>query len=164
MAKWNDPKLISSSSKYLKLHEGENKIRIVSEAGVMGKHWIEKKTIICIGKDEGCSGCETGNDPKPVWLCYVIDRTDNKIKLAEFGYTIIQQIQKLAQSEEYKFDVIPPYDITIVKTGSGLETEYTVIASRKDTPLTAEEEFEIKRLTPIEDMIKKKKQSAQEPF
>lgn len=165
--RWNDPKLISSSSKFLRLKQGENKVRLVSEVGVMGKHWDNRKMVgVCIGKDEGCPHCAEGNDPKPVWLCWAIDRIDSKIKQLEMGYTIIQQLQKLAQSKEYGFTESPPYDITIIKTGEGLDTEYTVIASRQDTELTPEEIEKVQDLTPIKDIIEKRKKITEEnePF
>ena len=166
--KWNDENLVPETSKFLKLKQGENKVRIVSEVGVFGKHWIDKKTIICVGKDKGCHMCVAGNLPKPQWLCWAIDRADNKIKQWEMGYTIIQQIQKLAQSEEYGFDDLPPYDITVIKQGEGLETEYSVIAARKDTPLTEVEQDEIENLPAIPEILEKKKKPSEttslEPF
>ena len=165
MVSWDDPNIISSSEKFLKLKQGENKIRIVSEAGVFGKHWVNKKTTICIGKEDGCMGCEAGNESKPAWLCWVISRSDGKIKQMEIGYMIVKKINALAQTDEYKFSEIPPFDLTIIKSGEGLDTEYDVVASRKDTPLTDTEKAEIEGLTPIAEIIEKKKKIASdEPF
>lgn len=160
--KWNSTNLTSSSSKYLKVRQGKNKIRIVSEVGVYGTHWKEGKTTVCIGKDKGCYLCAEKSEVKGRWTCWVIDRTDGKIKQFDMGYTIIQQIQKLAQSDDYSFETIPSYDMEITKTGEGLETEYTVIPARQDTPLTDEEKEQIEGLASVDELIEKKKIA--EPF
>ncbi|MEW6687264.1 MAG: hypothetical protein AB1393_13845 [Candidatus Edwardsbacteria bacterium] len=148
------------------MKHGENKIRIVSEAEPYGKHYNPetKKTLVCIGKDKGCEGCQQGNKPRVQWLLWVIDRTDNKIKMLEIGYSILQQISKLAQSQEYGFEIIPNYDITITKEGEGLETEYTVIPARKDTLLIEVEREEIENLESPIEIIRKKKEKLEEPF
>lgn len=164
--KWTDKNLMPQG-KFLKLKQGENKLRIVSEVEVYGKHYSTAggKAITCIGKDKGCMGCDAGNESKPQWSCYAIDRTDEKIRIWEFGYTIFQKIQKLAKSAEYGFENLPNYDITITKEGEGLDTEYDVIPSRKDIALTEEEKEAIAVLIPIADIIaKKKKITEEEPF
>lgn len=126
-------------------------------------------SLICIGKEEGCIMCNEGQEwkdklkeaksvasynkkdlaeleskvknylPRATFLRWVIDRTDNQVKLLRYGSTIQSQIADLAKSVEYGFDVIPNYDMTITKKGQGFDTEYTVMASRKDTELTQEE-------------------------
>lgn len=166
--KWNDPKIISTSEGYLRLKPGENRLRIVSDAEVLAKHFdpVQKKTTVCIGKEKGCKGCEENNKPRVQWVCWAIDRRDERIKLFEAGYSIIQQVTKLAQTEEYGFETIPSYDITIMKEGEGLETEYSVIPARKDTPLTDNEKDQISELQPIAEIVEQKKKRVleEEPF
>lgn len=157
MAKWNDPALIPpTGGGYLKLKQGENKIRIVSEAVIYGKHYINDKYVICAGK-EICEACQEGDKPKPAWLFWVIDRTDNQFKLFEAGYQIIKQIQNLAKGAEYGFSDIPSYDMFIQKEGEKLTTEYTVTPARKDTALTVEEIEKIKGLKSPAEIIEEKK-------
>lgn len=166
MAKWTDPNLIppSGGGSYLKLKHGENKIRIVSEAEVFGKHFKNKKSTVCLGKEE-CDLCQEGDKPKPSWLMWVIDRTDGNLKMLEAGYQIISQIQKMAQSSEYGFEDLPNYDIIIQKEGEALETEYTVTPARKDTELTIEERKNISELkSPALIIEDKKKGVLKEPF
>ena len=158
MGRWNDPNLIPpSGGGYLKLKQGENKIRIISEAEVFGKHFKHKKSTICIGKDEGCELCQEGDKPKPSWLMWVIDRADNQIKMFEAGYMVVSQIQKLAQSSEYGFGGLPGYDMFIQKEGESLETEYTVTPARKDSELTEEEKESIAALKSPETIVEEKK-------
>ena len=164
--KWNDKDLIPpSGGGYLKLKPGENKIRIVSEAEVFGKHFKNKKYMgICIGKED-CEFCIEGDKSKPSWLLWVIDRADNQIKMFEAGYMIISQIQTLAKSSEYGFESLPAYDIFIQKDGESLETEYTVTPARKDTELAEEEKEDISALkSPALIIEDKKKGVLKEPF
>lgn len=165
MAKWNDPNLIPpSGGGYFKLKQGENKIRIVSEAEVFGKHFVNKRSSVCMGKED-CPYCIDGDKSKPSWLMWIIDRTDNQIKMFEAGYQIIKQIQKMAQGTEYGFDALPAYDMYIQKEGESLETEYTVTPARKDSPLTEEEKENITTLkSPSKIVEDKKKGALKEPF
>ena len=143
---------------------GENRLRILTEFQAFGEHPIEGKTKkefrthICIGKDEGCQYCAQGLKVKVQFLGWVIDRKDNQIKLAQFGYKIIEGIGMLAKSEEYGFEFLPSYDIIIMKDGEGLETKYTINAARKDTPLTPEEEQGRDKCQLVEDIINKMKE------
>ena len=116
---------------YLKLEPGENPIRIVS-------HFLENLREY-----------EDGSK-KLQWSCYVLDRTDNELKIAAFGKSIMKQIQELAMSAEYGYDDLPPYDMTISRTGTGMETRYAVLAARKDVPLTQEEQETIREAKSLE--------------
>ncbi len=147
---------------WLRLKEGKTKVRLVSECEPIGKHWNQKtkKSKICIGKDKGCLECQSDNKPKVQWVVWVIDRTDNNTKLATFGWQIVEQLKQLAMNEEYAFDVIPEYDITITKTGEGLETEYSIIADRKNIPLTEEETMNIEALKSVEKIVHEMKEKA----
>ena len=132
-------------SDWLNLQQGVNKIRIVSPFLDYGSHFnpTERKSLVCIGKDKGCPECAKGNTPRVQFLGWVIDRNDNKVKLLRIGYQIYKAISDLANSEEYGFESVPSYDITINKSGEGLDTEYSVIAARNNTELTDEEKTEV---------------------
>jgi len=142
---------------YFKPKDGANKIRIVSEIMDYGSHFIkeEKKSHICLGAED-CRYCKAGEKPKLRYLCWIIDRADNQIKLYEFGHSILKQLVGLAKNEEYEFEVLPPYDITITKKGVDLNTEYTVVAARNNTPITEEEQTLIDSLELIPSLINSK--------
>lgn len=146
------------------LETGDNKVRVISEYEVLAKHWGgNKKSTVCVGKDHGCIFCnvEKGEQPaKPTvkFLMWVIDRRDGKFKIAELGWTVVKAIGDLQMDEEYAFTELPEYDINIKKTvkGSGTQpsdTEYTVIPSRTNKPLTPEETAQLKDLTPIKEVV-----------
>jgi hypothetical protein len=67
-------------------------------------------------------------------------------------------------SEQYRFDNLPPYDVTINKKGSGLETEYKVLPDRTDTPLTEKEMALIMALEPLEKVVGKDAEDGPLPF
>ena len=142
---------------YFKPKDGANKIRLVSEIMDYGSHFIkeEKKSHICLGA-ESCKYCRAGEKPKLRYLCWIIDRADNQIKLYEFGHSILKQLLALAKDGEYGFEVLPPYDVTITKKGVDLNTEYTVIAARNNTPITEEEQVQIDDLELIPSLINAK--------
>jgi len=129
---------------WMTLEDGDNKVRIVSEFIDYGSHFNQetKKSVICVGK-ENCIPCQQGDKPRVQYLGWIIDRKDKKLKLIHIGHQIFKQIGEYAMNEEYAFDSIPGYDITIRKSGQGLKTEYTVIPARKNTDLTEEEKLMI---------------------
>lgn len=163
---------------WMKLETGDNKVRIVSEFEPLAKHFMGKgsKPQTCIGYDKGCLQCQEmksfdeahKNDTEPVknphkpsvkFLMWVIDRKDGAAKIGEFGWTVIKALSDLGEDEEYAFNKetgLPEYDINIKKvvtnpTPSG--TEYSVVPSRANKPLTAEEVAIIKALKPIKQVV-----------
>lgn len=133
-------------SQFMKLVEGENKIRLVSEAEEFISEYNGKQSTRFVAN--------------------VIDRADGAIKPFTFGSQIMGQLAALANGSEYGFDSLPPYDIIIHKTGSGMATEYKVTPSRKDVALTNEEEKAIAELKPVSEMAQKlsKKSDQQVPI
>jgi len=141
---------------WLKLQDGDNKLRIVSDFEAFGNHYIRETgdAGICIGKEKGCRFCAVGDKPKVNYLCWVIDRKDSKVKLFKFGYSVYEQLVNMAQSDEWGFiSEVMPYDITIKKTGSNLSTKYQVMGSPKILPITEEEEKSIKENKSIADVV-----------
>ncbi len=136
---------------WMNLEQGVNKIRIVSDFVDYGVHSIETivkggkkkfQSVVCIGKDL-CEYCLSGDKAKVQFLGWVIDRKDGEVKLLRIGWKIWQQISALAENEDYGFETTPDYDITINKKGEGLNTTYSVIASRESTELTEEEKTKV---------------------
>ena len=140
-------KKYGGNSDWLVPKVGDNKVRLVTNFIDYGNHYIEeeKKSYICIGKEEGCAYCHEGLTPSPQFLGWVIDRTDNKLKLFRIGYQIASQIAAFKKSEEYSFDELPPYDMIVHRDGEGKGTKYTVIAARENSELTKEEKFDIEQ-------------------
>jgi hypothetical protein len=66
---------------------------------------------------------------------------------------IIKQLKALAVDEQYMFDTIPPYNVTIKKEGQKLDTTYTVLPDRVDTPITEQEQALIAKLKSPEEIV-----------
>ena len=151
---------------WLKLEDGDNKIRIVSEFFDFAEHFIksENKSYTCLGKKGNCKYCESGLKPTVKFLGWVLDREDGAVKLLRVGYMIYKQIGALAMSDEYGFDGVPEYDITIKKSGKELGTEYQVLPARKNTELTKDEEKLVKEKTKKtpEEIVEKMKEKVSE--
>lgn len=129
---------IKSDGIFYELEQGANKLRLVSEFAI--------RSVLFPGKTE----------PALRYCVWVIDRKDNTIKFAEFGKQITKQLQEFATNPEYAFDVIPSYDITINRTGTGqFDTKYSVLPDRKDTPLTEEEKKQISELMKPSEFLAK---------
>src|SRR5262245_28795709 len=124
------------SGDYLKLREGANRMRLVSE---------------CLPHQGEYKGTKNFK-----WLCYVIDRTDGKAKPFFMPHTIYKQIEALQMNPDYGFEDVPmPYDLTVNAKGAGTkEVEYSVIPARKETPITALESLEIGKLKSLGDLQK----------
>ncbi len=101
---------------------------------------------------------------KVQFLVWVIDRSDAKVKMLRYGAMIQKQISELSKSEEYGFDDLPKYDLTITKSGKGLETEYGVMPARQDSPLTQEEKNAVTdKVKPVKEIIDAMKNKVQNP-
>lgn len=139
-----------SNGDFLRLEEGDNKLRIVSEFAPRVTHF---KKGACT-QDENCPHCNTGDKPTYKFLCHVIERKTGLFKIAEFGITIIKQLKQLSVDSEYKFTIIPKYDINIKRVGKDKETVYTVVPSREDTAITPEEQKIIDGLKSPAEIVK----------
>jgi hypothetical protein len=148
---------------WFKPEQGDNRVRIVSEFADYGNHFdsVAKKSVICTGSAT-CpiclaaikAGTYQDNKPKVQFLGYVIDRKDDKIKMYRMSWSVFNALNELSMNSEYAFDGIPPYDITINRKGTTKnDTEYKVIASRNNTPLTADEMSAITELKPAQDVL-----------
>lgn len=144
---------------FFKPQPGANKIRIVSEIQDFGAHFSKRfnKSFICSGTSD-CIFCKDPKEEKPKlrYLCWIIDRADGEIKLYEFGHSVFKQLVSLAKDPDYAFEFTPDYDITINKTGNGMDTEYAVVAARTNSELTNEEKLAIDEKDSITDVLLKR--------
>lgn len=129
-----ESKGVLGSGDYLKIQEGDNKLRLMSE---------------CLEHPGEYQG-----KPTFKWLCYILDRKDGRIKPFFMAHTIYKQIEALQFDPEYRFDEVPmPYDINIKAKNAGKkEVEYAVIAARQNTPLTATESALMMAAKPIKEL------------
>lgn len=124
------------SGDYLKLKEGANRMRLLSECLPHPGMYQGKKTF--------------------KWLCYVVDRVDQKVKPFFMPHTIYKQIEALQGSEDYAFQDVPmPYDLTVQADGAGTkDVKYTLLPARKNSSVTGKEMDDLKALKPLDDLQK----------
>lgn len=130
-------------SNFYRLQEGDNKLRILSEGAVISKHFFGKGIpSICYGISKGCPfhgdkapKDENGKEKQPSikYSCYILDRIDNQIKLADLPYSVIKKVGEFQKDEDYAFDSFPmPYDIKITyKKDEAPVNMYKVMPSPK---------------------------------
>lgn len=68
----------------------------------------------------------------------VLDRATGQVAILDKGLAVFKELRKYQEDAEY--GDLRNYDVTLERTGEGLETEYTVIPARNNIPLTAEEQ------------------------
>jgi hypothetical protein len=122
------------SSDYLKIKEGGNRIRILTNFIPHPSEFKGRKTF--------------------KWIGYVIDRSDGQVKPYFMPHTIYKILEDLQESEDYSFDEPPmPYDLTITAKGAGtIDVEYSVMPAKKETPLTPEERNALDAMKPLEEL------------
>lgn len=130
----DDGKLSSGAT--LKLVNGENRMRVVQGF---------------LAHEDSYKGQRNFK-----WLVRVIDRKDGKVKTFFMPHVIYKVLVAFQQNPEYSFDEIPmPYDISVNAENAGTkEAKYSVIASRKNTPITDEEFAMVREQDSLEDLQK----------
>ena len=128
---------------YMKFEEGQNKFRIVSSAVVGFEYWNNDNKPVRLKEapKELPKDIRKNKDGesrvKHFWAFVVIDRKDSRIKICELTQaSIMQAIKALVDNSDWGDP--KEYDITVSRSGEGLDTKYTVQPSpHKD--LTSDE-------------------------
>lgn len=114
---------------YLKLQQGENKLRILSKPIIGWLDWKDNKPY----RFRFNRKPEKPMSDKPIrhfWALVVFDYNENAIKIWEVTQSTIQKaIEDLAKNEDWGSP--HQYDIKITKKGQEKQTEYSVMPSPK---------------------------------
>lgn len=146
---------VKSKNAYFQVQDGENKVRIVSEPAVVRTHWKDKKPYNCLG--EKCALCGDSDEQvarvNVTFMFHVIDRSTGEFAVGEFKPSVAKQVREFQKTGEYAYEGdIAPYDITIKKSGKGLDTEYKVIPARSNSELTDAEKEKVATLKNIKEI------------
>lgn len=141
-------------SDFLSLKVGKNPIRIISDffkvENIFKGKFPNSKYQGIKTPERVLAVDETITTQGWVW---VIDRTTNELKIAQFGKNIIGQIMTYKNDPEYAFAGFPmPYDLNINNTGEGA-SRYTVTPARTNTEITAEEMAQLNKKKTIKDIV-----------
>lgn len=133
---------------WFKFQEGDNKMRVLEKPVMMREKF--KVGVVY-------PGCEYENDDKLTtkYLTRIINRATGQIELVKLPYKIAGALAQMSR-EDGGFEFPMPFDINIYAKGAGKTTvQYTLTASRKDTPLTKNEQDELETQTPVEQVLEK---------
>lgn len=131
-----------TASGYMKLQKGENKFRIMSKPIVGWEDWTEdKKPVRFRINEKPAKSINPQKKIKHFWAFVVWDYADSKIKILQITQSTIQAaIQALSKDEDWGSPFA--YDIKVIRTGDGMETEYaTNPVPHKEIPPEAREAF-----------------------
>ncbi len=142
---------------------GDTKVRLIGDVMPRYCYWVvtkegKKMPVECLQFDRETESFNyTIRDPfkeldsdvysdKPqfAYVCNVIDRKDNRVKLLDLRSTIYAQIVEYATNPEYgsPADSESGYDLTLKKEKTGplpQNVKYTIIPARSSKPLSEEE-------------------------
>lgn len=146
--------LVEGGGNFYKFKEGDNRFRVLTKPTMIFKAGKEMGYALCF------TGC--GYTGRPRFMCYVLDRNDDRVKLAEFPATVGTTIAGYEVDDDYAFSGYPmPYDIKVNAKGAGTkEVEYTVTPGRANTEVSGEIMVELAKKTPVEAVIEQDKDKA----
>lgn len=143
---YDQSQIAGSKQDFLKLSDGETKIRILSPELCFGyEYWTTEKKPKRVKNRPAVTPAdirldEESGKPEPVrhiWAMQIWDYSDSKVKIWSFHQaSFMTPLASFFNDEDWGDPI--DYDLKITKKGSGLNTKYTIVPSPKK-PLTAEQ-------------------------
>lgn len=114
-----------TSNYYLKLNEGENRIRILSQPILGWEDWHDKKPVRYTFDSKPNKSFDPKKPVKHFWAFIVFNYNEEQIQVMHVTQaTIRKSIEALCRDKDWGAPYF--YDIKIMKTGEGVDTEYAV--------------------------------------
>jgi hypothetical protein len=114
-----------STSFYMKLQDGENRIRILSKPIMGWLDWQDKKPVRYRMEKKPAKSFKEEMPLRHFWAFIVFNYAAEEIQILEITQaTIRKTIESLCNDKDWGAPFA--YDIKIVKTGEGKDTEYAV--------------------------------------
>lgn len=115
----------SAKDGYMKLQEGENKIRILSKPIIGWEDWDDKKPVRFRMDNKPKAPIDPKKQVRHFWAMIVWNCKEEMIQILQITQASIRErIQCLAQDPDWGAPF--GYDLKIVKSGEGMKTEYNV--------------------------------------
>ncbi len=138
-----EKKQSNSKDLFLRLGEGSNEMRLVTQPFQYLVHKYKKEGDSGFGQKVSCSMihgscplCAAGDKAKARWFLGVIDRKTKAYKVLDVSYAVFNQIRKLARNTQRWGDPTK-YDIDIVVDKNGGATGYYSVQPISKEPLSA---------------------------
>lgn len=142
----NGGKKTNSKDAFLKLVEGSNEVRLVTQPFQYLVHKYKKdendkigQKVYCSRANGSCPLCDMGDKAKPRWLLGVISRASGSYKILDISFMVFNQIRKLARNTQRWGDPTK-YDVDIVVDKNGGATGYYSVQPVSKEPLSAEDQ------------------------
>jgi hypothetical protein len=139
-------KQTNSKDLFLRLDEGSNEMRIITQPFQYLVHKFKKEGDTGFGQKISCSKihgecplCDLGDKAKPRWLLGVISRKTGTYKVLDISFAVFGQIRKYARNTNRWGDPTK-YDIDIVVDKNGGATGYYSVQAISKEPLSAEDQ------------------------
>lgn len=114
-----------SSGNYMKLQDGDNKIRILSPPILGWEDWIEKKPVRYRMDQKPSKPHDPKKPIRHFWAFIVWNYLEEKIQILQITQaTIRNNIEALCKDEDWGEPYF--YDLKIIRKGEGVDTEYMV--------------------------------------
>ena len=141
----NSDKKTNQKDLFLRLDEGSNEMRIITQPFQYLVHKYKKdpnnpkdfgQKVSCSAIHGSCALCDSGDKAKPRWLLGVISRKTGTYKILDVSFAVFSQIRKLARNTARWGDPTK-YDIDIVVDKNGGATGYYSVQPISKEPLSA---------------------------
>jgi len=155
----SDEKRINSKDLFLRLEDGQNIIRLVTQPYQYLVHKVKKdatnpkdfgQKVRCSAIHGSCAVCNTGDKAKPRWLLGVIVRKTGTYKILDISFAVFSQIRKYARNTQY-FGDPTKYDLNIEVDKNGGATGYYSVQALSKEALSAADQV-IKDNADLEDL------------
>src|SRR6185436_3710013 len=143
---YGDRKINNSKDLFLRLDEGDNELRLLTNPFQYLVHKIKKdptnpkdfgQKVPCSAIHGSCPAC-AGDKAKPRWLYGVIVRKTGTYKIFDVSFAVFSQIRKLAKNPRWGDPT--KYDINIVVDKNGGATGYYSVQPIPKEPLSGEDQ------------------------
>ena len=114
-----------TSGYYMKLQEGENRFRILSRPILGWEDWQDKKPVRFRFHEKPLKPIDPKKPIKHFWSMIVWNYNEEEIQILHLTQaTIRKNLEALCADQDWGAPYF--YDLKIVKTGEGMETEYAL--------------------------------------
>lgn len=155
---YGDKKVNNSKDLFLRLDEGDNELRLLTNPFQYLVHKIKRdhtnpkdfgQKVSCSAIHGDCPAC-AHDKAKPRWLYGVISRKTGTYKILDVSFAVFSQIRKLARNVQRWGDPTK-YDINIVVDKNGGATGYYSVQPLPKEPLLASEQ-QVKDNVDLDDL------------
>lgn len=114
-----------ASGYYMKLQEGENKIRILSKPVLGWEDWQDKKPVRFAFNNKPLKSIDDTKPVKHFWAMIVWNYNEEQIQILQITQaTLRTSLEALCKDSDWGAPYF--YDLKIIKSGEGKETQYRV--------------------------------------